>query len=289
MRNELCTHLFRHDDRMPSIEALVHAFLPARFIDHTHADAILALTNRVDGERVVGEALGGDVIVVPYVRPGFQLAKAAADAFERQPGARGMVWLHHGLVTWGETARASYETTIDLVSRAEGWLKRDARRTVRVSEGAAEAARERLGPIAPIVRGALGRATSARSRRPDRVILRSVITDEVVTWLSAPAARGVFVTAPLTSDHLIRTKAFPLWIDRPDYIPIACANKSNPGYRGTSSNTKRTWNAIETGCPLASLASIPCLASSCCLVSAPCVPGPTRRRQRSPRTLPSTR
>ena len=105
MVEELRTHLLRADSPTPSIEALVHAFLPGVFIDHTHADAILALTNREDGEAVAKEALGDEVVVLPYVTPGFKLALAAAMALKVHPRVRGMVWAHHGLVTWGETRR----------------------------------------------------------------------------------------------------------------------------------------------------------------------------------------
>jgi len=217
MRNEIRTHLFRYDDSTPSIEALVHAFLPPRFIDHTHADAILALTNQAGGARVTREALGFEVIVVPYVRPGFQLAKAAADAFDASPGACAMVWLHHGLVTWGETARESYEKTIDLVTRAEDYLRRSAKRSVVVAAGRAAIASERLAAVAPLVRGVLGRTAAARTGAARRVILQPVVDDQVLAWLDAPGARELFVSPVLTSDHLIRTKAFPLWIAAPDY------------------------------------------------------------------------
>ncbi len=113
MVDQLRTHLLRADSPTPSIEALVHAFIPARFVDHTHADAILLLTNREDGEAAVVEALGPGVIVIPYVTPGFKLALAVAEALEAQPEARAMVWAHHGIVTWGETARESYEADGD--------------------------------------------------------------------------------------------------------------------------------------------------------------------------------
>jgi rhamnose utilization protein RhaD (predicted bifunctional aldolase and dehydrogenase) len=124
MANELRTHLFDARSATPSVETLVHAFLPPRYVDHTHADAVLALTNQTDGERVVREALGDQVVVLGYVRPGFQLARAVADAYEAHPNAGGMVWMRHGLATWGPSARASYEAMIDLVTRAEEYLAR---------------------------------------------------------------------------------------------------------------------------------------------------------------------
>ena len=101
MANELRTHLFDARSATPSLETLVHAFVPEKFVDHTHADAILALTNQAGGEHVVRDALGDDVVVLGYVRPGFQLARAVADAYEAHPARRGMVWMRHGLMTLG--------------------------------------------------------------------------------------------------------------------------------------------------------------------------------------------
>jgi hypothetical protein len=101
MANEMRGHLLDARSGTPSLETLVHAFLPEKFVDHTHADAVLTLTNQAGGERIVREALGNDVIVLPYVRPGFPLARAVAEAYDAQPGSRGMVWMRHGLMTWG--------------------------------------------------------------------------------------------------------------------------------------------------------------------------------------------
>src|SRR5215468_1789064 len=160
MLNELRTHLFDARSATPSVETLVHAFLPATYVDHTHADAILALTNQTDGERLVSEALGDQVAVLGYVRPGFQLARAVADAYEAHRNVRGMVWMRHGLVTWGPNARASYEAMIDLVTRAEEYLAR--KRTGRptgATQGRLEEARARVRVVAPVLRGALAEPT----------------------------------------------------------------------------------------------------------------------------------
>ncbi|MGI8968926.1 MAG: bifunctional rhamnulose-1-phosphate aldolase/short-chain dehydrogenase [Chloroflexota bacterium] len=104
--------------KRPSIETLLHAFLPARHIDHTHADAIIALTNADNGEAAVREALGEGVAYVPWQRPGFALSKAVGELAH----AGAVVLGNHGLVTWGETAEESYSRHIDLVRRAERWL-----------------------------------------------------------------------------------------------------------------------------------------------------------------------
>src|SRR5947207_12215172 len=102
MANELRTHLFDARSATPSLETLVHAFLSEKFVDHTHADAILALTNQAGGERLVREALGDDITVLGYVRPGFQLARAVADAYEAHAGCPGLVWVRAGLLPWGQ-------------------------------------------------------------------------------------------------------------------------------------------------------------------------------------------
>jgi rhamnose utilization protein RhaD (predicted bifunctional aldolase and dehydrogenase)/NAD(P)-dependent dehydrogenase (short-subunit alcohol dehydrogenase family) len=102
----------------PSIETLLHAFLPAAHVDHVHADAICSLANAPDPEAAVREALGDDIAVVPYVRPGFELSKRVAGLAE----ARAVVLAHHGLITWGDTHEAAYELMLELVGRARAYL-----------------------------------------------------------------------------------------------------------------------------------------------------------------------
>src|SRR5262249_54357502 len=210
--------LFDARSATPSVETLVHAFLPATYVDHTHADAVLALTNQTDGERVVREALCDQVAVLSYVQPGFQLARAVADAYEAQPNVRGMVWMRHGLVTWGPSARASYEAMIDLVTRAEDYLTRKGtgRSTVAVP-GQLETALARVRVVAPVLRGALAEPTGDHDRPHRRLIVLPPVTPEVVAFVDGAGGRAAALTPPLTSDHLIRTKAFPLWIEAPAY------------------------------------------------------------------------
>src|SRR5438132_11133883 len=112
----------------PSVETILHALLPHRFVDHTHADALLAITNTAEGEQRVREIYGDSVVVLPYVMPGFDLARLAARQFPKDSGPRtvGMALLNHGFFSFGETARESYERMIDLVRRAEDYLQRHA-------------------------------------------------------------------------------------------------------------------------------------------------------------------
>jgi rhamnose utilization protein RhaD (predicted bifunctional aldolase and dehydrogenase)/NAD(P)-dependent dehydrogenase (short-subunit alcohol dehydrogenase family) len=217
MKNELRTHLFDYRQDTPSLETLAHAFLPQTFIDHTHADAVLVLTNQVSGADHVRSALGRDVIVLEYVEPGFQLARAAAEAFEASPDSRGMVWMHHGIVTWGATARESYEAMIELVTRAERYAAGKAARSFHVGVPTAQAvAVDRFVRVAPMVRGLLERALDGGEER-HRLIVRPLTDPDVLRFVDSSEGRALALSSPITSDHLIRTKAWPLWIAAPSY------------------------------------------------------------------------
>ncbi|MGZ8430531.1 MAG: class II aldolase/adducin family protein, partial [Candidatus Deferrimicrobiaceae bacterium] len=161
MMKELHTHLLEAGGKSPSIESLMHAFLSAKYIDHTHADAILALTNQRDGHKVIREALGGDVIVLDYAKPGFSLAKAAVAAYDHSPERMGMVLMNHGLLTWADEASSSYEKTVELVTRAEEYLARKSRKRPKSGRVTSLAtARERYRKVAPLLRGLLAVPTN---------------------------------------------------------------------------------------------------------------------------------
>ncbi len=125
MMREFRLALLEPDAPFPSVETILHAILPHKWVDHTHADALVTIMNTPNSEARVREIFGKTVIVVPYVMPGFELAKACKLAFEQQNSSEtiGMVLLNHGLFTWGNTATESYEGMIELVSRAEDYLK----------------------------------------------------------------------------------------------------------------------------------------------------------------------
>ncbi len=110
----------------PSVEAILHAILPYRFVDHTHADAVVTLTNSENAAGVLDEVYGDRVVVIPYVMPGFLLARECSHLLPTalRPDTVGVVLMNHGIFTWGESARESYETMIDLVSRAEEFVDR---------------------------------------------------------------------------------------------------------------------------------------------------------------------
>lgn len=119
MVNALRTALLNAQAPTPSVEALLHAFLPQKFVDHSHANAILSITNQRDGEKRCRDIFREQAAIVPYVMSGFELAKASAAAYEAHPSARGLIVPMHGIFTYGETARESYTRMIELVSLAE--------------------------------------------------------------------------------------------------------------------------------------------------------------------------
>lgn len=218
MSAEFRTHLARPHERMPSLETLLHAFIPKKFIIHTHPSAILALTNRKDGEQAVQEAFGKDIPVVPYFRAGFELGKASAQAFQKNPSARGMVLMRHGLVTWGETAREAYDTTTEMIEIAENYLaKKRSRPLAAKSSTTVEEAKARYTRIAPLLRGMLAGPSGDVDSPFRRIVLQPLIDEDILRLLDSGQGKAIGVSAPLTPDYLIRTKSLPLWIDSPNY------------------------------------------------------------------------
>ncbi len=230
MTREVRARLLDPDSATPSIETLVHALIPKKFIDHTHADAILVLTNQPKGERHIPggkqhikDALGKGVAILDYVHPGFELAKAVADAYQKNPNCRAMVWMRHGIVTWGETTRESYEAMIELVTRAEEYIARKAAKKVKVTvkiPTPVEKAKERWETVAPVLRGLLAALTDQSEHPYRRVILKTLIDREVLDFVDSGRGRELALSPPLTADHLIRTKALPLWIEKPSYEDV---------------------------------------------------------------------
>ncbi|RPJ61981.1 MAG: bifunctional aldolase/short-chain dehydrogenase [Acidobacteria bacterium] len=197
----------------PSIETLMHAGLPEKFVDHTHADAILTLTNQRGADALIRDVLGEGVAIVPYVKAGFDLARAVVARRAAHPESEAIVLMQHGLVTWGPTAQSSYGRMIDLVSRTQQHLESRRTRVFVAAARAVEAAGQRYVEIAPILRGCLARPSGDSDRPFKRVILRPLVEPEVLGLLQSECGRTLSLTPPLTPDHLIRTKSTPLWLD----------------------------------------------------------------------------
>jgi rhamnulose-1-phosphate aldolase/alcohol dehydrogenase len=200
----------------PSIEVLLHAFLPHQFIDHSHADAILALTNQRDGELRIKNLFGDRVAWVPYVMAGFELAKRAAEIYEKFPDSEGLVLEKHGLFTFGSSARESYERHISIVDAAERHILEQLEGQRMLDARPVVATREAL-EIAPLVRGALAELTEDRDQPFRRVILEYRKSDELYHFAAADIGPALAAQPPITPDHVIRTKGPYLFIERPQY------------------------------------------------------------------------
>ncbi len=176
------------------------------------------LTNQFEGDKLIREALGEGVVLVNYVKPGFKLAKAVIAAYDAHPGCHALVWMQHGIMTWGETAREAYSAMIDLVTRAEEFAARRASKPLAVVMPTSLAdAENRLAAVAPVVRGLLAQPSGSPDRPYRRMIVRPLLNQEILDFLGSDRGKQLALTPTLTSDHLVRTKALPMWIDDPDY------------------------------------------------------------------------
>ncbi|MCG8588382.1 MAG: bifunctional aldolase/short-chain dehydrogenase [Proteobacteria bacterium] len=218
MVNQLRIHLFDAGAPNPSVEALLHAFLPHKFVDHSHADAVLALTNQPKGAEWAAECLGQRVAILPYIMPGFPLAKAVAEAVEARPDVEGVVLAKHGLFSFGATARESYERHIELVDACERFLaerERAPRLTPRVRHDAAPEAL--AARVAPRLRGLLAEATGVPDAPYRRFVMEWRGSPEILDFCNSAEALELAETGPLTPDHVIRTKATPLFLAEPKW------------------------------------------------------------------------
>lgn len=211
MVNLLRGNLLDSQAPTPSVETLLHAFLPHAFIDHTHALPILSLVDQPDGDRLVRQVFGTRLGVVPYVMPGFALAKAAVDVFDQNPVVEGLILLRHGLFTFGETARQSYERTVEFVTLAEEAIGRGGQRAT--GEPAVRGGSDPMPrpEIAPALRGALSRAAGGSQQW----ILDGRASPVVREALVHPDLARLAAAGPATPDHVIRTKSRLLILPAP--------------------------------------------------------------------------
>ena len=211
MVNQLVTHQTRATAPVPSVEAILHAILPYPYVDHTHADAIVAITNTANGEARIREIFGDTVVIVPYVMPGFDLARLCAERFAAGAGPHtiGMVLLNHGIFSFGQNAKESYERMIALVNRAEDYLKQ--RKAWDVTPSAAKAAHGmELAPnFNPANIQAKLRADISRAAGFPVIVARHADARSLSFARRADIAL-ISQQGPATPDHVIRTKRLPL-------------------------------------------------------------------------------
>ena len=198
----------------PSVETLLHAFIPHKFVDHTHASAVLSLIDQPDGEARSREVYGGRMGYVPYVLPGFGLAKLAASVFDKDAKVEGLILARHGIFTFGADAREAYERMIEMVTLAEDRLRKT-RKPVFVS---AQLPQQPLAPedIAPIVRGACAVKDEKNEGAFTRFIAEFRSSEAILNFVNGRDVADYARRGVITPDHTIRTKNWPVVLPAAD-------------------------------------------------------------------------
>ena len=242
----------------PSVETLLHAFLPHTVVDHTHATAFLALANLPDAARAITEIFGDRLAIVPYIMPGFALAKAAADVFDKNPQCEGLVLLKHGHFTWGPTACESYERVIAHTNAVEAWLadqKGGRSFTTTVKRERAALDRDKARAFLPALRGAVARV---RGHEPKPVVIEmrgGSVTQKFLQRddLGSLSQRGVG-----SPDHVIRTKGRMLVVGREDQGAQGIARLVQDYASSYTATFERQNDRV--GCGKTRLEPFPCVA-----------------------------
>lgn len=215
MENQLEIRKVESSSPNPSVEALLHAFLPHKYIDHTHADSVLILTNQKHGRSLIKKALGSKVAVLSYTMSGLPLAKEVVSQYEKDTDIEAIVIINHGIFTFGEDARTSYERMIDYVNRAESFIKKEIRgkalitpRTDIASFKNTEASTAR---VAQTVRGVCAHQASNGSLRRFYVETRN--EPDLLKISLSREAQTICASGVLTPDHAIRTKNRMVYIE----------------------------------------------------------------------------
>ncbi len=205
MVNELKTHTTRASAPTPSVEAILHAILPFKYVDHTHADAVVTITNTPDGFNRIKALYGDDVVIVPYVMPGFDLARVCAEEFSRQKNDNtiGMVLMNHGIFSFADNARDSYERMIALVNRAETYLKDNHAWEINIDKVNKRPVKDKR-----ILQAEMRNKLSSVVEKP--MILHSTRSADVFSFIARTDIDSISQQGPATPDHVIRTKRVPM-------------------------------------------------------------------------------
>jgi rhamnose utilization protein RhaD (predicted bifunctional aldolase and dehydrogenase)/NAD(P)-dependent dehydrogenase (short-subunit alcohol dehydrogenase family) len=195
----------------PSVEALLHAFLPHKFIDHTHSTAILAIADQAESCKMSRELFGSKMGFVPYIMPGFALAKAAAEVFDQDPTVEGLILDKHGIFTFGDTAREAYDRMIHYVTVAEDHVKKNGRNPFTPARLPDELAN--VNEIAPLLRGAV--AVDRGEGRYDRMVNVFRTSPQILDFVNAAEVADMAARGVSTPDLSIRIKTGPMVLPAP--------------------------------------------------------------------------
>jgi rhamnose utilization protein RhaD (predicted bifunctional aldolase and dehydrogenase)/NAD(P)-dependent dehydrogenase (short-subunit alcohol dehydrogenase family) len=196
----------------PSVEALLHAFLPHKFVDHTHSTAILAIADQSSSKQMSAAVFGTKMGFVPYIMPGFALAKAAAEVFDRDPGVDGLILDKHGIFTFGDTAKEAYDRMIHYVTLAEDYVRQHGKKPYKAASLPQTIAAS--GDIAAMLRGAV--AVARGEGRYDRMVGEFRTSPEILEFVNAAEVEDLASRGVSTPDLSIRIKTGPLVLPAPD-------------------------------------------------------------------------
>lgn len=220
LTNYLVRCLMEPDAPRPSIETLLHAFLQQASVVHTHADAILSLSNTQRPDQIIKDVFGTGIAIVPYLRPGFLLSKEVAKMVLTNPKAKGVVLLNHGLVTWGLTPKASYEEHIDVVGQAEEYIKQKTkgRAVFGVLKDVVQDSERRqvaIASVGPMIRRLVADGTSR-----GRMVVRFDDSQDILDFIGSEKAQKLVEAGAVTPDHLLSTKRTPVLIQCNDPLDV---------------------------------------------------------------------
>ena len=188
----------------PSVETFLHAFLPFKFVDHTHSDAIMNVTNRPDGLKFSKKIFGKKVSIVPYVMPGFGLAKKINEVYSMNPNIDCLILMNHGIFTFANNAKEAYSLMIKYVSKAEKAVKK--LKVKKIKQINNFSTRFDVGEVAPILRGLLS------EQKDQKFIVNYRINNKLKYFINGQNIKNYSSRGTATPDHVIRVKPFPLII-----------------------------------------------------------------------------
>lgn len=196
----------------PSVETLLHAYIPVPNIIHSHATMMLAIADLPNAADVVNEIFGDKVAVVPFYMPGFRLGNAAAKAYEDHPNAEGLLLLNHGHVTFGDDAKTAYDRMITHVNMAQHWLEKKSGKTLAKAGAPNDAVNDIAQEVLPMLRGMIGDVSAAHFNNRDAAmpLLDPRCGPNVEEFFARPDWQELAKRGVATPDHVIRTKNFPL-------------------------------------------------------------------------------
>ena len=203
----------------PSVETLLHAFVPHKFVDHTHATAVLSLIDQTESEALCAETFGDRLGFVPYVMPGFALAKKAAQVFEKNPAVEGLILDKHGIFTFGDDAREAYERMIEFVTLAEERLSKKGNTKLPGAKLPDRVAS--VSDVAPIIRGVCAQRDAYSEGSHKRLILDFRSNDVILNYVNGKDVKRYARAGLITPDHVIRTKPWPLVLPAPEAGKLA--------------------------------------------------------------------